>query len=343
MRELTRIFTSPEQFNIKIKSSKLSIIPGSRGVTMERSNDLVTFVAKQSGGGSTTITLPTSIDMLEWCRVVELHSRRLRSSVVGGYTVECLSISPLDNPTQITLADAVVQHIPRGVTLDRWHPEDTQSIYSAISLLERTLHQESLYFKRLSPASIIVDEAGRLYPIDYSNLRFGYSAQTPSPCETLRHWVDQQYHTVEQLHTTPLEEYPASSYDRDRGFLYAADPNEERVLVEDLSGWGVVDDSGRVIVEPHYRKILQFCEGRAVVLSDAGWGLIDLEGVEVIPSCYESISYNAASGICALRRGGLWGYFSYLGEQLTPFCEGYPDEDISVERVLSQSESKPSK
>ncbi len=126
-----------------------------------------------------------------------------------------------------------------------------------------------------------------------------------------------------------------ANHDMYGGHLYSSTPHEDRVAVEDVTGFGFVDGDNNPVIASIYRWVDDFREGRAEVESEEGFGIIDIDGGVVIPAVYESISYNADSGITAARRGGMWAYFSYVGVQLTPFVIDYPDEEITLDGVVA--------
>ena len=60
-------------------------------------------------------------------------------------------------------------------------------------------------------------------------------------------------------------------------------------LITDEAGrYGFVDQTGAVVVEPHYDYASDVVEGRAMVRQDGRWGFVDERGYEVVAPQYES-------------------------------------------------------
>lgn len=122
------------------------------------------------------------------------------------------------------------------------------------------------------------------------------------------------------------------------GHLYVGALHEDRAVVEDLTGFGYVDSDNNPVIESKYIWADRFREGRAEVESREGFGLIDTDGGVVIPAIYESLGYNPQSGVSTVRKEGRWAYFSYSGEQLTPFADEYLDEELPLDEILAMGE-----
>ncbi len=347
LREISEIFTFPENFTIHLLDRSISL--DSSNIVTRRSSDQIEFWIRGDGNSDSVelITLPMSVDRVERCRLLELHISSLKVDVMTPYSVECVKFSQTDNPSRSILTDIVIQRLPEGLTLAEWsvawgqRRENTLSIkpsieeiYCAITLLDQTLRRLNIYFKGsrgISPDSIVVGEDGLLYPTHYANMRIGRHSGQRSECDILRQWLETMSGVKQDVGDgdNKKKRYPIRLAEPLAGHLSVGLLIEGRAMIEEPTGWGFVDADNRIVVAPYYRYITNFSEGRAVVQSERGWGLIDLNGVEIIPSIYESIGYNVATGISSVRQGDRWGYFSYMGEQLTPISIDYPNEDIT--------------
>jgi hypothetical protein len=121
--------------------------------------------------------------------------------------------------------------------------------------------------------------------------------------------------------------------------------------------WGLIDDTGAVIVTPAYDAIGYFQEGLCPVMSGGRYGFIDESGTLVIPVMYEDI-YNPATdtfyvfavrdpentkrgfynGFASVMYNGQWGYINKDNE---PLGEGFVynyapnfNEGLAVPRKL---------
>ncbi|MCM3871716.1 MAG: WG repeat-containing protein, partial [Pyrinomonadaceae bacterium] len=71
-------------------------------------------------------------------------------------------------------------------------------------------------------------------------------------------------------------------------------------LVND--GWGFIDKTGKIIIEPQFEQALSFAEGLAGVQIEGLWGFIDRKGDLVIEPQYELVN-NFSEGISIVVRG----------------------------------------
>jgi hypothetical protein len=91
---------------------------------------------------------------------------------------------------------------------------------------------------------------------------------------------------------------------------------EGLAAVEHDTGWGFVDSDNRLVVEPKYEWVSDFCEGRAEVQTEQGMGLIDRRGDYVIPPQYKIVEYDPVSGCSQALSDYGWLVFNYDGEEL---------------------------
>ncbi len=350
LREISEIFITPERFTIHTSSRSIAL--DAECVVTRRSREQIEFLIQSEDGGVDLITLPMSVEGVERCRLVEFQIEPLNVEIMTQYSVECVKFSQTNNPSHSILADVAIQRLPVGLTLAQWCDSTTpfrpsiEQIYSSITLLDETLRQLRIYFKGsrgISPDSIVIGEDGLLYPTRYANMRVGQNPSDVSECDILLGWVETtigvkreeiiQAKEIIQGKETERRRYPTRHVEMFEGHLSSGLLNEERAIIEEITGWGFVDANNRIVVEPRYLSVTPFSEGRAMVQSNEGWGLINLYGREMIPSIYESIGYNVSTGVSSVRQGDKWGYFSYMGEQLTPINIDYPNEDITHEEI----------
>ena len=86
--------------------------------------------------------------------------------------------------------------------------------------------------------------------------------------------------------------------------------------MEDESGWGFVDSDNRVVVPSVYLWVNDFCEGRAEVETAEGMGLIDKSGRYIIEPRYGVVEYDPRSGCSMARQREEWIEFDYSGQRL---------------------------
>lgn len=95
--------------------------------------------------------------------------------------------------------------------------------------------------------------------------------------------------------------------------LYVRPLHEGLAAVEEATGWGFVDSENRMVIEPRFRWVGDFEEGRAEVQTLSGMGVINREGGFVVPALYDSVEYDSHSGCTTAWRGEVCVVFDYEG------------------------------
>ncbi len=288
----------------------------------------------ENNNGTELITIPATKSCLVEYHIIASRLTPMESQLMPPPEFAHATINLSNNNDYPKAVEVAVQRVEEGELLSQVVERkelSAEAIYRAVDLLERSLSDLNIHITDLSAESLIMGLDARLYPICYRNIIFEHKEE---PCRSLREWLQERLGERTSTDSGELEPYPRLLLDSGE-FLYKGATQEGVTIVEDISGWGVIDSRGEFIVEPHYLWISSFAEERAVVKSSNGWGLINIFGEEVIPSRYESIGYSVESGISWVRDNQAWAYFNYRGEQLTTFAIDYPNEDITIEEVLA--------
>lgn len=66
--------------------------------------------------------------------------------------------------------------------------------------------------------------------------------------------------------------------------------------------YGLVDESGKVLIPPKYDKVKDFEYGFACVMGGGRWGVVDSVGKEIIPLLYDSIEYDPATSLFRISK-----------------------------------------
>ncbi|KPP98617.1 MAG: WG repeat protein [Bacteroidetes bacterium HLUCCA01] len=100
-------------------------------------------------------------------------------------------------------------------------------------------------------------------------------------------------------------------------FAQAGDFYEDRAAVrpEVTAGYGYIDPSGNMVIQPEYDAAGMFSEGRAAVLSDGLWGYVNATG-EVVLSLQYSQAGRFSSGLAAVETAEGWQYVGLDGETI---------------------------
>lgn len=98
-------------------------------------------------------------------------------------------------------------------------------------------------------------------------------------------------------------------------FAQAGDFSEDRAAVrpEVTGGYGYIDRSGNLVIQPEYDAAGMFAEGRAAVLSDGLWGYVSASG-ELVLSLQYSQAGRFSSGLAAVETAEGWKYIGLNGE-----------------------------
>ncbi|MFI3289962.1 MAG: WG repeat-containing protein [Rikenellaceae bacterium] len=338
LKELTHLFAQPQNYAIEFEGGILPLYGD--GVKMSRSNDNVEFLVERAQDRY-LITIAMTTGYLDRCNLLESAIAKMGTTLFTPYKVERRRISSHSSPIANIRGKMVIQTIPQGWLLSDHLKESTeeeiQNIFGTLRYLEEQLRNMQASFSTLCPEDIIVGDDGLLYPFRYQKLRFN---QTDGRgCDKLRAWIEESSGVKELPNAQPSAQ-PSARYlpqELFEGHLYTSTPHEDRVVVEDPTGFGYVDSSNRSVIPSVYLWADDFREGRAEVQTADGFGLIDTDGGVVIPAIYDSLGYNDESGITAVRKGDRWAYFSYCGERLTPFVDEYPNEDIRLDEIVKGS------
>ncbi|MBR2571833.1 MAG: WG repeat-containing protein, partial [Clostridia bacterium] len=76
--------------------------------------------------------------------------------------------------------------------------------------------------------------------------------------------------------------------------------------------WGFVDRTGAVVAEPQYDDVESFSEGLAAVEAGGKWGFVDRTGAVVVEPMYDSVR-DFSEGLAAVEAGGKWGFVDSTG------------------------------
>lgn len=327
------LFAHHDSFLVELEGYGESIVV--REGDFIRSNSYVELIVNHKSKGRVLITIPLSDSYMERALQIENWIEGHSTTLFTQYRTLRGRISHRSSTNESLVTRVIVQHLPEGELLCRYLErasyEQIQTIYGALRLLEANLRAAKISFVKLNAGDLIVGDDGLLYPIRYYRLRF--EEGDISSVDELVKRIEQRYGINEEGNNRP----PTNYTDRDQleGYLYSGVPHEDRVVVEDISGFGYVDGDNIPVIEAQYLWADDFREGRAEVECQRGFGLIDIDGMEVIPPIYESLGYNPNSGITSARLSGKWAYFSYVGKQLTEFTKEYPDEELTLSQILT--------
>ncbi len=325
-KEFVDLYAHPQNYTLEFDGSIIPLSGSEVGV--RRSNNYIEFIVKHNGA-KYLLTIAMTSGYLERCEAIESGIARMATTLFTPFTLHRCRIS---SAAGNFMAKVFVQPIPEGRSLveyiDGCDEERVNELYGAIRYLEERLSNMRASFSTLLSDDVVVGDDGLIYPFRYHKLRFYHGDEPLMGCSALRNWLYNNSSIEESRSITPRLTY--LNRELYEGHLYSGTPHEDRVVVEDTTGYGYVDSDNSPVIPSVYLWADDFREGRAEVQTAEGFGVIDTDGKVVIAPIYESIGYNDATGITRVRKDDLWAYFSYVGSQLTPFTDEYPDEDITM-------------
>ena len=246
--------------------------------------------------------------------------RKTNSPALTEYRILPHELHWHDTSMNLRSSDLVLQHLPAGGGFSQaLHTEYGATLLAALDALEAELRRVGFVHRNLKPNNLIWSD-GHLYPLRYHDALLGTSeVSDAADFETLRHLVRATTSCTE-LHEAPAAYTPNS---RIQGHLWAGNPFEGLVCVEDESGFGFVDLDNWPVIPSQFLWAGDFHEGRAEVQTAEGMGLIDRTGRFILPPVYEIVEYDPATSGIHARKEGLWARFDYSGQQTTEFGINY--------------------
>lgn len=209
---------------------------------------------------------------------------------------------------------------------------DAASLVEALRELEMQLKQANVSHNNVCENNIIIDTEGRLHLIRwyYATDGAGGDAQAfEQLCEQIMRKGNMM--CVNDICSTSYSAAP-----RLEGHMEVRFPHEGVVAVRQITGWGFVDCENRIVIEPQYDWVSDFCEGRAEVETFEGMGLIDKSGCYIIPPCYYIVKFDEQSGHSWVYGDDGWAIFDYEGNQMCGFGECEPPQELfsDIEEVM---------
>ncbi|MEG1622678.1 MAG: WG repeat-containing protein [Alistipes sp.] len=215
--------------------------------------------------------------------------------------------------------DILLQALPEGVSLtEALHTGfDGQQLLAALDELEAEFQRIGFNHNNLTAENILVTAVGKLMAIRHYHARFDIGSDAEA-FKALRQLVAENSFSGE-LHDLPAPTYRITQPDFSHHH-WVGRLSEQLIRIEEQSGYGFVDTSDIIVIEPHFLWADDFHEGRAAVETTSGMGLINKQGDYILKPCYEIVDYDDRTGETRVRLNGQWALFDYLGKQLSAFA-----------------------
>ena len=101
--------------------------------------------------------------------------------------------------------------------------------------------------------------------------------------------------------------------------------------------WGIINSSGQRLTDCKYSDIGEFVGDFVVVRSEEGYGYLNSSGKVIVEPKYELAFYDDGNFYIKVKKDGLWGIFDLEGNQVTPIIydfihvTSYKSDTLTVE------------
>ena len=110
--------------------------------------------------------------------------------------------------------------------------------------------------------------------------------------------------------------------------------SNERIKIKFKDKWGLIDETGKVIISPAFEEIDHFSNERIKMKFEGKWGLMDITGKIIIPPNVEEIDKFPNGGI-KVKFKGKWGVIDETGKEIIPIIyDGMDDSDYYLNRRI---------
>ena len=215
--------------------------------------------------------------------------------------------------------DLILHELPEGEPLRTAVTHiATDSLSNALEMLRAEFLRTGFLHGNLKPTNLIYGDDGRLYPIRYHYARTGAAAEdTEAEIAAVRDYIS-SFPFIPADGETISAPYEIPS---DGRFDEVAPMHDmmRRVCADGL--YGFTDAAGDTVVAPSFIYAEDFRENRAVVETENGMGVIDRSGRFVIEPCYDIVEFDPECGDYVVKCGTKWARFDYLGRMTEEFSE----------------------
>lgn len=114
---------------------------------------------------------------------------------------------------------------------------------------------------------------------------------------------------------------------------------EGMIVVKKYNKYGVIDKTGKVIVEPSFDNIYSFSEGFAAVNQNGKWGYIDKTGAFIIKPQFEwALAFK--DGMAQVMQNGKYGYIDKTGKVCVECKYSYAGKNFNEGLAAVQENGK---
>ncbi len=262
------------------------------------------------------LLLPLSAIALRKTRQSSVKMRTLRSKLLLDFKVLEGEMLYPNAAGEMISADIVLQEIPNGNRLDNCIDKlDAAKLFAAINTMQSEFNRLKLTHQLLQADTVYIDDEYTLYPTYLHYATIGESGNKQD-FDLLRNYASTHF-GVNAQDFASYDSDKSNQLGALHGYKYVGNPFEGLCVVEDHSGlFGYIDIDGEVVVEPQYIWAGDIREGRAEVESHEGMGLIDASGKYIIEPHFQIVEFNPDLGVSCVKQDDKWWVYDYDGRKI---------------------------
>ncbi len=259
------------------------------------------------------LSMPLTTLAQSMAQYASVRVRSRTTKLLLDYRVLPSEMSYIDSCGRVLSCDLVLEELPLGRVLSEVAPSTPlERLASVINQMEYEFERLTLRHGNLKAESIILGYDGLLYPIrrhmvsldedchaEFEALRgeicaiVGCELSALAPCEQI---------TEPMAPLNALYEYQA-----------VGNPFGGLCVAESSAGYGYITPDGNEVIAPQFLWAANMREGRAEVETPQGMGLIDSSGRYIIEPRYQIVEFDPNSGVSRVKADGEWLEFDYQG------------------------------
>ena len=242
--------------------------------------------------------------------------RRSRCTFLSEYRILHAEMEFRNSTGRNCRCDVLLHRLPQGESLDTAVTHvPTRRLKQALDLLAAQMLATGFVHGNLKPANLIFGDDGMLHPIRYGHARTGAPAgEVEAEIEAIERYIDRHHH-IPDMDEEMFDGKVLPTGSRTDEFDEIDPPHDmmRRIRIGNL--YGYADAEGRTAIEPQFTYAENFCENRAVVETADGAGVIDRTGRRIVETRYDMAERDEESGCFIARDGEEWFMFDYFGHE----------------------------
>lgn len=205
-----------------------------------------------------------------------------------------------------------IERLPEGDPLEVViNTMSRAELLQGLERLDDELRRYDISHNNLTLRNIIVDTNNRWLPIRQYYTQRGYGNDATA-IESLRKEIIKYTTPSTDVDLSRLAPWCDMPNINDYGL------HEGRRQRVTSRGIGFEDEYGKLVIEDKYLKVSDFMEGRATITTmDMKMGVIDRSGREIIEPIYDNVIYSEKSGKSVVVCGDKCAIFDYHGKQIS--------------------------